>query len=85
MSLGITFSGFDNPLTVGQTDITISCMTNIPVDYIEWKDQSLSVLNNISSAENLTMLEYTISLVTDDLHGQQFTCIAIYSWRYNIH
>ena len=35
------------------------------------------MLNNISSAENLIMLEYTIPLVTDDLHGQQFTCIAM--------
>ena len=74
--IGITFSGLDDPLTVGQTDVTISCMINIPVDYIEWRDQS-AVLNSISSARNLTMLEYTIPLVTDDLHGQQFTCIAI--------
>ena len=26
---------------------------------------------------NLTVLEYTIPLVTDDLQGQQFTCIAV--------
>ena len=52
-------------------------MTNIPVDSIEWRDQSSSVLNNISSAENLTMLKYTIPLVTDDLHGQRFTCKAV--------
>ena len=58
----------------GQTNVTISCMTNIPVDSIEWRDQSSSVLNNIG---NLTMLEYTIPLVTADLHGQQFTCIAM--------
>ena len=75
--IGITVSGLDDPLTVGQTNVTISCMTNIPVDSIEWRDQSSSVLSSISSAEDLTMLEYTIPLVTDDLNGQQFTCIAI--------
>ena len=52
-------------------------MTDIPVDSIQWRDQSSSVLNNISSARNLTMLKYTIPLVTDALHGQQFTCIAV--------
>ena len=73
--IGITVSGLDDPLLVGQTDVTISCMINIPVDSIGWIDQSSSVLN--SNTGNLTMLEYTIPLVTDDLHGQQFTCIAI--------
>ena len=51
-------------------------MTNVPIDFIEWMDQS-SVLNNISNTVNLTMLEYTIPLVTDDLHGQKFTCMAV--------
>ena len=45
------------------------------MDSIEWRDQS-SVLN-MSSAMNLTVLEYTIPLVKDDLQGQQFTCIAV--------
>ena len=31
----------------------------------------------MSTAVNLTVLEYTIPLVTDDLQGQQFTCIAV--------
>ena len=35
------------------------------------------MLNSIHNVENLTMLEYTIPLVTDALHGQQFTCIAV--------
>ena len=52
-------------------------MTNVPVESIEWRDQSSSVLNNISNSVNLTLLEYTIPLVIDDLHGQQFTCIAV--------
>ena len=73
--IGITFSGLDDPLTVGQS-ATISCMHSIPVNSIEWRDQSSSVLN-MSSGVNLTMLEYTIPLVTDDLHGQQFMCIAM--------
>ena len=75
--IGITFSGLDEPLIVGQTDVTITCMTDIPVDYIQWKDQSLSVLNSISNTGDLTMLEYTIPLVTDALHGEQFTYIAV--------
>ena len=45
------------------------------MDSIKWRDQS-SVLN-MSSAMNLTVLEYTIPLVKDDLQGQQFTCIAV--------
>ena len=75
MYLGITFSGLDDPLIVGQS-ATISCMTSISVNSIEWTNQSSSVLN-MTSGENLTMLEYTIPLVTDDLHGQQFICIAM--------
>ena len=30
-----------------------------------------------SSSDNLTLLEYTFPLVTDDLHGQQYTCITV--------
>ena len=70
---GITLSGLDEPLTVGQS-ATIKCMTNIPVTSIEWRDQSSDVL--ASTADNM-VLEYTISLVTDDLQGQQFTCVAV--------
>ena len=45
------------------------------MDSIEWRDQSSEL--NMSSAMNLTVLEYTIPLVKDDLQGQQFTCIAV--------
>ena len=71
--LGITFTGL--PLTVGQS-ATINCMTNVAVDTIEWRNQSssLSFINNVT---NLTMLQYTIALVMDDLQGEQFTCIAV--------
>ena len=69
---GITISGL--PLIVGQS-ATISCMTNIAVDSIEWRNQSSQLI--ISDAGDLMELQYTIDLVTDDLHGQQFTCIAI--------
>ena len=51
-------------------------MTNIVVDTIEWRDQ-LSSLLTMSNAADLTMLQYTINLVMDDLQGQQFTCIAV--------
>ena len=70
---GITLSGLDEPLTVGQS-ATIRCMTNIPLTSIEWRNQSSDVL--ASTTDNM-VLEYTISLVTDDLQGQQFTCVAV--------
>ena len=72
---GITITGLESPLTVGHQNATISCMANIPVDSIEWRDQS-SVLNT-SSDMDLTELEYTIPLVRDDLQGDQFTCTAV--------
>ena len=69
---GITITGL--PLIVGQS-ATISCMTNIAVNSIEWRNQSSQLI--MSDAGNLMELQYTIDLVTDDLQGQQFTCIAI--------
>ena len=72
---GITISGLETPLIVGQSAATISCMTNIAVNSIEWRNQSSLLI--ISNAGDLMELQYTIDLVTDDLHGQQFTCIAI--------
>ena len=42
---------------------------------IEWRNQSSQLIMN--TAVNLMVLEYTIPLVTDNLQGQQFTCIAI--------
>ena len=73
---GITIIGLDDPLMVGQ-NATISCMTNVAVDSIaiEWGNQS-SVLN-MSSADNLTVLDYTIPLVRDDLQGEYLTCTAV--------
>ena len=62
------------PLTVGQSG-TIICKTNVAVDSIELRDQSSSLLT-INNMTNLTMLQYTIDLVMDDLQGQLFTCIA---------
>ena len=70
---GITLSGLDQPLTVGQS-ATISCMTNVPVSSIEWKYQSSSVL---ASVADQTVLNYTIPPVTDDLQGRQLTCRAV--------
>ena len=49
-------------------------MTSIPVTSIEWRDQSFDVL---ASTTNQTVLDYSISPVTDDLHGQQFTCVVV--------
>ena len=50
-------------------------MTNIAVNSIEWRDESSQLI--MSDAGNLMELQYTIDLVTDDLQGQQFTCIAV--------
>ena len=72
---GITITGLEIPLIVGQSAATISCMTNIAVNSIEWRNQSSQLI--MSDAGNLMELQYTIDLVTDDLQGQQFTCIAI--------
>ena len=50
-------------------------MTNIPVFSIEWKNET-STLASISAA-NLTVLEYTIDPVKDDLQGHNLTCVAV--------
>ncbi|CAI8026733.1 hypothetical protein GBAR_LOCUS15320, partial [Geodia barretti] len=74
VALGITVSGEDS-FTVGQSG-TISCRTNVVVvSSIEWRNQS-TVLTS-SNSDNLFVLEYTFPLVTDDLHGQQYTCTAV--------
>ena len=51
-------------------------MTNVAVDSIELRDQSSSLLI-IENVTNLTMLQYTIALVMDDLQGEQLTCTAV--------
>ena len=70
---GITLSGLESPLTVGQS-ATITCTTNIEVSSIEWRDETSTVLN---SATDQTVVEYTIPLVRDDLQGLQYTCRAV--------
>ena len=70
---GITISGLNESLTVGES-VTIRCMINVPVTSIEWMDEPFDVLIN---AINQTVLEYTISPVTDTLQGQHFTCVAV--------
>ena len=60
-------------MTVGQS-ASLSCMTNIPVSTIEWRDQSSTVLE---SAADQTVLNYTIDPVSDDLYGVQYTCRAV--------
>ena len=72
---GITLSGLDPPLTVGQS-ATITCTTNIEVSSIEWRDQSSAVLSSTMSGGAHTMLDYTIDLVSDDLQGQEYSCNA---------
>ena len=41
---------------------------------IEWRDQSSAVLTSVT--DNM-VLNYTISPVTDNLQGQQITCVAV--------
>ena len=70
---GITISGLEGPLTVGQS-ATITCDTDTTVSSIEWRDNSSNV---VASAMNRAALDYHIPVVTDDLHGQQYTCEAV--------
>ena len=72
----VTITGLDSPLTVGQS-VTITCTTNEPASSIEWRNESK--LLRISSPGSVTELDYTISLVTDDLQGQIFSCTAVVS------
>ena len=71
---GVIISGLNGTLTVGES-ANIRCMTNIPVSSIEWKNE-ISTLASISVA-NLTVLEYTIDPVKDDLQGEKLTCVAV--------
>ena len=50
-------------------------MTNLPVSSVEWRNET-STLSNIS-ADNLTVLEYSIDPVKDELQGQKLTCVAV--------
>ena len=65
----------DGPLTIGQP-ATLRCITSIPVSSLEWRDQS-SLLIMSDDAMNLTVLEYMISVVTDDLQGHLLSCTAV--------
>ena len=71
--IGIALFGVNQSLTVGQS-ATITCMTNIAVTSIEWRDQSSDVL---ASTTHQTVLDYIISPVTDNLQGQQLMCVAV--------
>ena len=71
---GVTITGLNGTLTVGES-ANINCMTNIPVSSIKWRDET-STLANITGA-NVTLLEYTIDPVKDDLQGQRLTCVAV--------
>ena len=66
--LGVTITGL-------KESANISCMTNIPVSSIKWRDET-STLDEIS-ATNVTLLEYTIDPVKDDLQGHRLACVAL--------
>ena len=73
---GITISGLEGPLTVGQQPPTLTCRTNILVSSIVWRNQSSNVVAN---ATNQTVLEYQFPerYMLDTYHGQQYTCEAV--------
>ena len=72
--VGITITGLESPLIVGES-ATISCITNEHASVIVWKSQS----SQLNIDVNVTVLNYTIPLVSDDLHGETFTCTAVVS------
>ena len=75
---GITLSGLEQALTVGQS-ATINCTTNIEVSSIVWRrNQSSTVLSSTESMSGgtHTMLEYTFDPVFDELQGQKYSCTA---------
>ena len=76
MLTGITISGLEGPLTVGQQPPTITCRTNIAVSSIVWRDQ---LSNVVANATNQPVLEYHFQerYVLDTYHGQQYTCEAV--------
>ena len=71
---GITITGLESPLTVGES-ANISCITNEPVSYIQWRNMSHNLSN--TTTKDVTVLNYTIPLVKDDMQGQIYTCIAL--------
>ena len=76
MLTGITISGLEGALTVGQQPPALTCTTNIPESSIVWRDQSSNV---VASTTNQTVLEYHLPerYVLDTYHGQQYTCEAV--------
>ena len=73
---GISISGLEQPLIIRHS-VNISCMTDLPVTSIEWRYQSSQLSAISSDAVDLTVLEYTIPHVTEDLRGQMFTCAVV--------
>ena len=73
---GITVSGPESPVMVYQS-ATISCMTDLPVTSIEWRNKSSQLSATTSDdAPDLTVLEYTILHVNLDTQEQNFTCVV---------
>ena len=50
-------------------------MTNIAVSSIEWRNETYTL--KTSTGANVTVLEYTIDPVKDDLEGHNLTCVAV--------
>ena len=50
-------------------------MTNSPVNSIEWRNETSTL--KTSTAANVTVLEYTIDPVKDNLQGHNLACVAV--------
>ena len=72
--VGITITGLESPLIVGGS-ATISCIINEHASLIVWSRQSYQLNMDV----NVTVLNYTIPLISDDLQGETFTCTAVVS------
>ena len=72
--IDITITGLESSLTVGGS-ANISCITNKPVSFIQWRQMSQRLSS--TTAENVTVLNYNIPLVKDDMQGQIYTCVTV--------
>ena len=77
-SSGITISGLEEPLVIRQP-ATISCMTDLPVTSIKWRNHTSQLSANTSDAADVTVLSYTIPPVSERMRGQTLTCVVITS------
>ncbi len=76
---GITLTGIqsDVPILIGGS-VTITCTTDSPADSIMLLQDDQPLLGTVMQS---TILTYTISLVTDNIHRNTFKCEALLTGR----